>query len=84
MYVGEGDQVGFVVVRRECIEGVTDLFDLYRAAKGGFLRVVALELDAMLVIPDTVGCRRRVVASTSSAWAIAGFVFNRNDLPNLF
>jgi hypothetical protein len=45
----KGDEVGFRLVggigRCECQEGVADLFDVDGAGEGGFLGVVALELD---------------------------------------
>jgi len=58
---GEGDEVGFVVLL-ECEEGVAELFDVNAAGERGFLGVVALEADAVLLVGYTVRCDGRVVA----------------------
>ena len=43
-------------------EGVANLFDVDGAAEGDFLGVVALELNPVLVVPDTIGCHGRMMA----------------------
>lgn len=44
MDVGEGDEVGFVVMGGKGEEGVADLFDVNGTAEGGFLTIVPFEL----------------------------------------
>ena len=44
----EGDEVGFVE-GFEGVDGVTDLFDVDCAGKGGFLGIVALKLQKAIV-----------------------------------
>jgi len=57
----DSNQVVFIVgIKVE--EGVADLLDMDSAGEGGFLGVVALKSDAMLIIPDRVGCDRWMMA----------------------
>jgi len=44
-------------------DGVADLLDVDRLGEGGFLGVIALEVDAGLFVGDAIGGRGRVVAA---------------------
>lgn len=71
MYVGKSDKVGFVVVGGQGVKSVTDLLYVNCTAERSLLRIVTLELHAVFIVPDTVGCRWRVMALESSALLIA-------------
>ena len=61
---GEGDEISLVFVGWKRIESMANLFDMDCPAERSLLGIVALELDAVLVVPDTIGCGRRMVAIT--------------------
>ena len=62
MQVGKSDQVSFIKCwNRE--DGVSNLLDVYCAREGGFLRIVALEVDAVLRVLYIICSDRRVMTT---------------------
>ena len=62
MEIWETDEVGFIVSRYGK-NSMSNLLHIDCSGKGGLLGIIALQIDAMFLIRDIVGCSWRVVTS---------------------